>query len=264
MQKYDWVEDPKPRNLPRKELEVLLKAANLSTKGKIDDLRHRAKNNNPPIEIKKVCGKPMEGYVNKPLGLLELLFRRGFIDTTKPLPTKNDLLNICKKIPDFMNEKSEIEQAMQKLDVDVIFTPKAHCEMAGRGIEYIWGIGKVDFRKQNSKLTTQQRVDTLNERVKRSIESIPKKTYRKCCRKTREYKLSYRKLNEMKEGDDKSLKLADIEKMKREYKAKRSALEQDKGFVTSCFDLMKSEIKCEKGKKFEFKREPFHDLCQNV
>ena len=56
----------------------------------------------------------------------------------------------------------------------------------------------------------------------------------------------------------------ELEKVKKENKAKRGAMEQDKGFVTSCFDLMKNEVKNEKGKKFEFKRELFHDLCQNI
>ena len=61
MPKHDYMEDPKPRDMPRKELEVLLKAANLSRKGKILDLQHQVKNNNPPIETKKSCHKLIEG-----------------------------------------------------------------------------------------------------------------------------------------------------------------------------------------------------------
>ena len=71
---------------------------------------------------------------------MELLWRHGYIDPA--LPNK-ELLNdkacraIAKEIPQLRDELSEVELVMNELDVKVVFIPKAHCELAGRGIEYL-------------------------------------------------------------------------------------------------------------------------------
>merc|ERR1712204_79256 len=100
----------------------------------------------------------------------ELLYRRGFIDPEKEAPCLKDSLKLAKKIPDFKNKKSEIKQSMTKLNVNVVFTPKAHCELAGRGIEYVWGIAKVDFRMKNAELSAEERTTSLNTRVLDEVE----------------------------------------------------------------------------------------------
>ena len=45
---------------------------------------------------------------------------------------------------------------MCKLDTNMIFTPKGYYEIAGRGIEYIWGITKILFRKKNAALNNEK------------------------------------------------------------------------------------------------------------
>ena len=144
--------------------------------------------------------------------------------------------------------------SMNKRNIEILFTLKAHCEIAGRGIEYIWGIAKVSFRKDNAKLQTSKRVTSLNTRVRKSIFEIPLKMIRCCARKTREYKLSYRTMHKMSETNE-PFKLKDIEKVKKEVKGKRCALDQDNGFIVKCFEKMKSKIKSEKGQRFKFKQE---------
>ena len=61
------------------------------------------------------------------------------------MPNKEDCLKILVKLDDFKNEKCEVETTLNELGVEVRFTPKAHCELAGRGIEYIWGVSKKYF-----------------------------------------------------------------------------------------------------------------------
>ena len=55
---------------------------------------------------------------------------------------------------------------MKELDADAFFTPKGHCELAGRGIEHLWGVAKMTFRKENATLGNDKRVNKLKQRVK--------------------------------------------------------------------------------------------------
>ena len=119
---------------------------------------------------------------------------------------------------------------MGKLNVGIVFAPKAHCKLAGWGIEYVWGIAKVGFRKDNASLDTVSRVQGLDARVKANFYSIKLDIYRACCRKAREYKLFY--LNLLREDNGKNqLKLSNIEQMKKTIYRKRCALDQSHGFV---------------------------------
>ena len=129
----------------------------LSPKRNVQDLRKRYKEAKPPIETKKKFQKLIKGYVGSQIDLIKVLWQRGYIDpATESLPTESKARAIAKDIPDFKNELSEIEIHMNSIGVEVVFTPKGHCKIAGRDIEYIWGISKVIFRKQNALLTTEQ------------------------------------------------------------------------------------------------------------
>ena len=50
-----------------------------------------------------------------------------------------------KHTPDFKNELSEIELTLNSIGAEVVFTPNAHCELAGNGVECAWGVSKVFF-----------------------------------------------------------------------------------------------------------------------
>jgi len=51
---------------------------------------------------------------------------------------------------------------------------------------------------------------------------------RKCSRRAREYKLAYHDLATQGDG---ALKMVDIERVKRDFKSKRAAYDQDAGFI---------------------------------
>ena len=121
---------------------------------------------------------------------------------------------IAKDVPQLKHELSEIELTMRKLDVAVDFTPKGHCEITGRGIEHIWGVTRIKFRKESAALNNDKRVNQLKQRVFKIVSSMPMEIVQRCCRRTREHKLSYAALLSMNEKNE-DLKLNDVEKMKR-------------------------------------------------
>ena len=111
--------------------------------------------------------------------------------------------------PDFKNELSEIELVMETLGIGVVFAPKGHCETAGRGVECMGGAPKVFFRKANSKLSDDDRVNALKQRVRTSLDNVPPETIQKSARRARELELSYHTLLKDANVD---LKLNEIEK----------------------------------------------------
>jgi len=198
MPKYDTHDIEKYHDIGIKDLRDSLKNRGLDTTGNVADIRRRCKNCSPPIPTKKKYKKLIKGYVGMPIGLMEVLYRRGYIDKNAKLPTDAEARKIAIAIPDFKNEKSEIESAMDTLGIRVVFTPKGHCEIAGRGIEYLWGISKV------------------------LLDNIP---------------LTLLNLKETNED----FKLNDIEKMKKDVKGKRCALEQDKGIINNLVSLLEED-----------------------
>jgi hypothetical protein len=45
---------------------------------------------------------------------------------------------------DFINEEGMLLRDAKCLDIKVLLTPKCHAELAGEGVEYIWGGAKVE------------------------------------------------------------------------------------------------------------------------
>ena len=102
------------------------------------------------ISTKYTHNKVIKGRVNQPIGIMQVLYERGFINPE--LKVKN----YCEKslkingtinegirykemksnLPDFLNEKSRLEFYGDKLGVMVDSSPKYHPELAGEGIEF--------------------------------------------------------------------------------------------------------------------------------
>ena len=104
-----------------------------------------------------------------------MLWERGFIDALNLNQYTMDgrkeaygvhqkyLLGSCK---DFKIEESLLQSIGRTMGMLVDQTPKCHCELAGKGIEYSWGCAKNLYRQQPL-------------REKRSKETF-KATVRKC------------------------------------------------------------------------------------
>ena len=138
MPKSDTIDKPKTHDRPIKDLRNDLKARNLSTEGNVQVMRERCNEANPPISAKEKHGKIIKGYVGLQLGLMGVLLRRGHVGpATEKLPADSEARNIARSMPDFVDEPSEIEMTMKSLGVEILFTPKGHCELARRGVECV-------------------------------------------------------------------------------------------------------------------------------
>ena len=70
--------------------------------GSINDLRKQCKNHVPVILTKKLHKKLIKGYTDQPIGLMELLWWRGYIDPSLEdyiLPNNKCCREIVKNIP---------------------------------------------------------------------------------------------------------------------------------------------------------------------
>jgi len=133
-------------------------------------LRDIAKKNG--IAITYSHAKKVKGWVNQPKGILQVLYERGFIDekisekdyTEKGIRIGTNVYDenfkyhdILQNLQDFREEMSSLEYYGSKIGIKIKLSPKYHPEIAGEGIEYIWGLSKCNFRKQ-----------PLNEKKKRN------------------------------------------------------------------------------------------------
>ena len=216
----------------KQDLQKELRERNINHEGSLEDLQARCKAAVPPIPIEVSLPKVIPGYVGKPIGFVELLWRRGFIDpSSNTIPSMKPCVEMVNKLADFKGEKPWLCHIVEQLGGRVVFTPKSHCEIAGRGIEYIFGVSKIFFRERNAMLDNEKRVQQLQANVLLCLNKIGIETVRQCSRRAREYKLAYLELARTADARDGALTMREIERMKREYKSKRSAYDQDAGFV---------------------------------
>lgn len=114
-----------------------------------------------------------QGWLNSPKGLLQVLYERHMINKDKLswytdqgrkthmgnngiIQTKykeymlQPMMQACSY---FKNEESSMQMLFKKLsslhnnNIYILTSPKYHCEIAGLGIEYAWGLSKKKFRR---------------------------------------------------------------------------------------------------------------------
>ena len=203
------------------------------------------------IKLKKTFPEMEIGWLGQPKGLLQVLYERGFIDTAQlseysengrkhQLDDNNDVLPEYKKFvlrslmeetTDFKNEPNAIQQlatdlskqSMNGTKIEVIITPKYHCEIAGEGIEYDWGMAKRYYR--NIPFIDKVTKDKFHKCVKQAMEYIYVKHARLFSGKARRYMLAYRN---MKKCD---LSYPNIQKFVHKVKSHRSVDDQDTAYL---------------------------------
>ena len=94
-----------------------------------------------------------------------------------------------------MEEKTDIEQLVFNAsnnspnNSSILFTPKFHCELAGEGIEYAWGMMKRLYRKQPMKMKRSSR--GFHKLVRDCSNSVSLRTARLFSAKARRYMVVY-------------------------------------------------------------------------
>ena len=109
-------------------------------------------------------------------------------------------------------------------------TPKCHPEIAGQGIEYAWGYSKLRFWKDFNDAVAANLRDNVMKSLDRQV--ITTNRIRKSARKAREYKLTYALIFYLGEDNEIASKGKDeIEHITKLFKAHRSAMDSDYGFI---------------------------------
>jgi hypothetical protein len=194
------------------------------------------------------------GWVNKPKGLLQVLWERGFIDPVKAglldyvvhdKPGCKGLRTMVAELRDFENEETRLQYVGQKLGLMIDRSPKYHPECAGEGIEYSWGCGKGMYRylpiaskKGKDNFLKQVRVclsskpDTGNLRVSR-IRSFARRQRRYICA----YDLLHRQETERRqhpataENEELIVVPAIIERYVKHFKCHRCIYDSERGYL---------------------------------
>ena len=117
------------------------------------------------------------------------------------------------------------------LNVTLTLTPKCHPEIAERGVEYCWGYAKLRFRRDFNDAIAKNLKANAMKSLDRDV--ITKNRVRKFARKTREYKLTYALLIHIAGRKDATAGKDDIEHITKLFKAHRSAMDADYGFIAS-------------------------------
>jgi len=126
-------------------------------------------------------------YDSKPIGLATALFQRGLWhpdgmvlrltsknvqhyrtcacegDTINPCCRAREMVHVMAIQPDFSAQQSALEELVHAQGHRVIFSVKCHPEMAGNGIEYAWGISKLQFRRRFNDLSTQRQAENVSK-----------------------------------------------------------------------------------------------------
>ena len=91
---------------------------------------------------------------------MQVLWERGLIDGANfnqySLTGKKDefgivdndtnlthLMGLCH---DVLNEEGMLQHIAKRIGVEVLLTPKCHAELAGEGVEYVWGGATGEYR----------------------------------------------------------------------------------------------------------------------
>jgi len=130
----------------------------------------------------------------------------------------NQLKVALSECPDFAEEETALQQLVHDRGHLLIFSPKAHPELAGCGIEYSWGCSKIYYRSKNDTVAAN-----MKRNVHQALATISLAKVQKFSRKARDYRHAYKLKG--------SASYAGIEKLRKICKTHRCTLDQDRGFL---------------------------------
>ena len=223
--------------------------------------------NNLPLHVEEVVVS--EGWIGKPKGLLQICRERGLLDlgpnglgwkrysiNGKLLPDGSrdkelSLVEILSSCTDFLDEETALEHLGRSRGVMVDKTPKFHAELAGEGIEYSWGFLKGKYRRLplEDKKGKSKFLESVRKCIEQTQDNIP--LIRSFARRARDYMLTFFILSNKCEIDENDGGLMDsagtkitydkIEKLKKQVKTHRSAVDFDSQFINHSIQSVEDE-----------------------
>jgi len=184
----------------------------------------------------------VRGYVGKPKGIKQILWERGLwkagmsmSKTEKEVnrlradgkPAPDPVLyadRVLARCPDFLLEKSKLEDLVESRGHILLVGVKCHPEMAGMGVEYVFGCSKKHFRKHNDCITTHLHA---NVRASLAPDVVTRERVWKYERRAWTYQQLYREL-----GDGREVTYPELELLVKERKnTHRNVLELERAFM---------------------------------
>eukprot|EP00590_Aulacoseira_subarctica_P008587 CAMPEP_0172421816 /NCGR_PEP_ID=MMETSP1064-20121228/8040_1 /TAXON_ID=202472 /ORGANISM="Aulacoseira subarctica , Strain CCAP 1002/5" /LENGTH=296 /DNA_ID=CAMNT_0013162393 /DNA_START=79 /DNA_END=966 /DNA_ORIENTATION=- len=220
----------KAKPLTNSELteKLIAKGINIRTKKKRIELVELAAHHG--ISLAHAPENLQEGWIGKAKGMLQIAWERGLINPTKwseyqvnaPCDafgaedkslSLRDILASCE---DFENEQSQLEWVITELGGCCQMSPKYHPEIAGEGIEYLWGYIKKLYRTDWSirEARYQKEADFLRligDIMNGNDGRITVKVVRKSARRARDYQIAYSLIQKKQEQQEKGKKQEDQE-----------------------------------------------------
>ena len=214
-------------------------------------LQSLCKENN--ISISEEVDKISEGWVEKPKGMLQILFERRWIDPSKDRKyytksgkkdmygvTDNQLSleSLLSNCDDFRNELSMLLWFGMEMGITVDHTPICHAELSGEGIEYVWGLAKNHY--QHQPLGEKRKKESFKELVRKCLSTtyLTKERVRHCSKWARSFVCAYFKHHFCAENIidstiDQTMPVpVQIEKMAKQFKTHRSAIDFNFRFMS--------------------------------
>ena len=169
--------ETKTKNLNKLELKKHLKEAGVSDpSGSKVELQSLCQSLNLPTTATVPVVK--EGWLGKPKGAIQMLVERGWLNVHKlhlytwkgkksvkdqnaevdPTGCNFSISQIMKLQPDFENEETLLQYHVGRLGALLDRTHKCHPELAGEGIEYLWALAKMFYRRSPIGEKKQKRI----------------------------------------------------------------------------------------------------------
>lgn len=227
------------------------------------------------IPLKKRTPKVIEGWAGKPKGLFQELRELGWLEPdggkfpsprTRSRYTKEgkkedfdvngnlkedakkfSLCHLRGELSDFKNEKSEIGHLLEEISARIgvritcKFSPKYHCELAGEGIEYSWGLVKRRFR--SLPLTKRDKAHKFIAAAQGMFQGMDVDSVRMFSRRARSYMLVY-----LGNGTT-ALTQTEIERQRHVFRSHRDAGKFVSGFIEKVLRQLLAQLEVSLAKK---------------
>jgi hypothetical protein len=171
-----------------------------------------------PVEGTDAAGETVtvkQGYEGQNKGLKQLLWERGMWEDGMSQLVAKEVLAAAQ---DYKLERSALENLLLESGDLLIMSPKGHPELAGKGIEYSWGMSKRHFRQHNDCVAARLHAN-IEDSVSPAVLDVER--CRKFARKAREYMAAYQNAGAF----------LDVERLQKRQKSHRCTMWDEAGFL---------------------------------
>ena len=113
--------------------------------------------------------------------------------------------------------------------VELLTSPKYHCELAGEGVEYTWGMMKKYYRSLLLEMKNTKR--KFEACVSASVLHVKRENVARFSAKCRRYMMAYHECDHQDEDSPKPKTYQEIERFVKKSKCHKNVSDQDAGYL---------------------------------